>query len=535
MKKLLWTSALALTAMACLTACDESGTDSGLSIAEYKTASALPDTCSMEVAKVDTTYFACQENKWIEVTDSATVEKIKEGIEESDLQEVLEEMAEVLPTPDKKKSSSSSKKVESSDDKGSVEPESSASEDAECTGRRCGSSSSKKKDSESGSGSGGGSGTGEGGSGSGEGGSTPKCPKFDDTQAFCVNGVIYPLCGDAKESYNVEEKYCKENGLNGVIDDLPLCGTTKYNPDMLSCCGTQTYKVSEKFCLDDKDLRDRCSGMKYDPTRHECVADRILGKCGTKTYDFNESFCYDGVVKPLCNGMAYDEEYTTCVEGDVPKDFCGKTRIMLDYVDNTSIVLNVVSKNNPNKLEINEVITRTQAAVYNPPKPLDTLQISQLDLAKEYRDALYQNKAAVAFLQLVPTPMNATTQFCYNYNVYEKCDGEEYDPATQKCKDGKIVDKTSTCASDKYDVVLESYTGNKLAMIKKVKACCPAYGGLKEAKNVVDEVTGSESVEGHPFTVGESLSEETAEAMVTCLEEEEGEAAIPVTTVTCVK
>ena len=34
----------------------------------------------MEVAKAGDTYFACFENKWVEVTDSATVEKIKAAI-----------------------------------------------------------------------------------------------------------------------------------------------------------------------------------------------------------------------------------------------------------------------------------------------------------------------------------------------------------------------------------------------------------------------------------------------------------------------
>ncbi|MBQ3839756.1 MAG: hypothetical protein II819_07445 [Fibrobacter sp.] len=84
MKKLLWTSAMALTAAACMTACDDSNGASN-SIPEFKTEAALPDTCEMEVAKAGDTYFACFENKWIEVTDSATVEQFKEGLDEDEI------------------------------------------------------------------------------------------------------------------------------------------------------------------------------------------------------------------------------------------------------------------------------------------------------------------------------------------------------------------------------------------------------------------------------------------------------------------
>ena len=166
MKKLLWTSAMALTAAACMTACDDSSSGASNSIPEFKTEAALPDTCEMEVAKAGDTYFACFENKWIEVTDSATVEQLKEGLDEDEIKAKLEELEDLLKpaTPAKPKSSSSKKTDEDVDSSDSDEPESSASEE-ECTGRRCGSdgkSSSSKKPS-------GGSGSGEGG----EGGSSP--------------------------------------------------------------------------------------------------------------------------------------------------------------------------------------------------------------------------------------------------------------------------------------------------------------------------------------------------------------------------
>ena len=166
MKKLLWTSAMALTAAACMTACDDSSSGASNSIPEFKTEAALPDTCEMEVAKAGNTYFACFENKWIEVTDSATVEQFKEGLDEDEVKAKLEELEDLLKpaTPAKPKSSSSKKTDEDVESSDSDEPESSASEE-ECTGRRCktGNSSSSKKSS-------GGSGSGDSGEGGGEGG-----------------------------------------------------------------------------------------------------------------------------------------------------------------------------------------------------------------------------------------------------------------------------------------------------------------------------------------------------------------------------
>ena len=172
MKKLLWTSAMALTAAACMTACDDSSSGASNSIPEFKTEAALPDTCEMEVAKAGDTYFACFENKWIEVTDSATVEQLKEGLDEDEVKAKLEELEDLLKpaTPAKPKSSSSKKTDEDVESSDSEEPESSASEE-ECTGRRCktdNSSSSKKSSGGSGSGEGGSGEGGEGGSGSEE-------------------------------------------------------------------------------------------------------------------------------------------------------------------------------------------------------------------------------------------------------------------------------------------------------------------------------------------------------------------------------
>ena len=109
MKYILWTSALALSVAACLTACDDSSSDSSYEIPSYKNEADLPDSCNMEVAKVDTAYYACFENKWVAVTDSAAVEQLKEGLDEKEIKAKLEDLENLLI-----KSSSSSEKLASS-------------------------------------------------------------------------------------------------------------------------------------------------------------------------------------------------------------------------------------------------------------------------------------------------------------------------------------------------------------------------------------------------------------------------------------
>ena len=109
MKYILWTSALSLTIAACFTACSDSSSDSSYEIPSYKNEADLPDSCNMEIAKVDTAYYACFENKWVAVTDSAAVEQFKEGLDEKEIKAKLEELENLLV-----KNSSSSEKPASS-------------------------------------------------------------------------------------------------------------------------------------------------------------------------------------------------------------------------------------------------------------------------------------------------------------------------------------------------------------------------------------------------------------------------------------
>jgi len=190
MKKILWVGA-GLVAGICMFACGDSSSSTSFEIPTYRNEAALPDSCSMEVAKVDTAYFACFENKWVEVKDSAIVEQLKEGLDEEEVKAKLEELEELLKadtpaTPAKPKSSSSEETDEDVESSDSEEPESSDSEEEECTGRHC-----KGDDSGSGSESGSGSGSGSGKSSSSTGGGTSTEVSGPAGLSFLNSGVTW--------------------------------------------------------------------------------------------------------------------------------------------------------------------------------------------------------------------------------------------------------------------------------------------------------------------------------------------------------
>ena len=351
MKKLLWTSAIALTAAACMTACDDSSSGASNSIPEFKTEAALPDTCEMEVAKVDTAYFACFENKWIEVTDSATVEQLKEGLDEDEIKAKLEELEDLLKpaTPAKPKSSSSKKTDEDVDSSDSDDPESSASEE-ECTGRRCntdGKSSSSKKSS-------GGSGSGEGGSGEGgEGGSSPSSAtsgssvtrdehfklldEFVDWKSgtkAVVKTTVNPtdmesaLKSDGFEVtvYDSEDDATTANLFTWMMSGVNL-GFQKDDAVFLKTNNTPEDSSVLVFIVKEEasDVvgyahvlsRGKCGTSVYFKDTQICEEGKVLTKCGTETLalDFSTpKVCDEGVVKGIC-GMNYDFY-------DPKKEFC---------------------------------------------------------------------------------------------------------------------------------------------------------------------------------------------------------------------
>ena len=308
MKKLLWTSTMALAAVVCLTACDDTSSSS-FEIPTYKSDTSLPDTCSMEVAKVDTAYFACFENKWVEVTDSATVEQLKEGLDEEEIKAKLEELESLLVKPanntPKPTSSSAQGEVEGSGDEGDS---SSSSEEDEP------SSSSKKKKDKDDSGEGG-SGSGEGGSGSGEGGeSTPKrnaqFSVIDDYVTWSKDGTTATL-----------KKDIDETSLKTIFEGFLVTiygGSTSAAQKALDNVGSNIEAVDGdrivmKTLKETKDSNSYILQIKA-LTKGSAIYTDIspLGKCGESMYPKRTKFCDNDVAYRLCDGKTYAPKEQFC-------------------------------------------------------------------------------------------------------------------------------------------------------------------------------------------------------------------------------
>ncbi|MBR2074364.1 MAG: hypothetical protein IKB43_07730 [Fibrobacter sp.] len=316
MKKLLWTSAIALTAVACLTACDESTSGASNAIASYKTETALPDTCEMEVAKAGDTYFACFENKWVEVTDSATVEQFKEGLDEDEIKGKLEELEDLLKptTPAKPKSSSSKKTDEDVESSDSEEPESSASEE-ECTGRRCktdNSSSSKKSN----GGNGGSSEGDEGGEGSSPSSAESSSPSSTESSSPSSAESSSPSSTESSSPSSAESSSpssTESSSPSSANSSVSKCGGVVYDPETQSCVGTV--------------IKDKCGDNLYTHQQNWACVDENYYYIDPTDEDFvyvvdkRDGNAYRVLMGPdkvvwMAENLRYDNGSTRCYSGD---------------------------------------------------------------------------------------------------------------------------------------------------------------------------------------------------------------------------
>ena len=421
---------------------DSSSSDSGFSVPEYRNEAALPDSCEMEVAKAGDTYFACFENKWIEVTDSATVEQLKEGLNENEIKEKLEELEDLLKpsAPVKPKSSNSEGSDEDVESSDSEEPESSSDEE-ECTGRSCKDSSSSGKQ--------------QGDDDANKcGGET-----YDPATQYCQNGTTIAdlaTCGTAK--YNPEERYCTKDG---DVANLATCGTVKYNPEEKFCadetygivadlCGGQSYHAGEfEVCVNGTVKQYECCGYDgtnfeaymaciqdvdagtfehlYDPTTQYCqngttVAD--LATCGTARYEPEEKYCTkNGEVANLatCGTVKYNPEEKFCAD------------------ETYSIVADLCGGQSYHGFEVcvNGTVKQYECCGYD-------------GTNFEAYMACIQDLDAGTFEHLY----DPTTQYCQNGTTIADlatCGTARYNPATQYCQNGTTVADLATCGTVKYN------------------------------------------------------------------------------------
>ena len=269
-KHLLWFGSAFMTA-ACLMACgDDSGSGSDNTerkIQEYKVTSRLPAECeNADVAKVVEDYYACYENEWVKIADSAMVEKIKEGLDEGLLDDIEEFLADMKDKGDSTASSSSGKGSKGkSSSSGTETSSSSAVKDSSS------SSSSKESDDEEMCG---------------------KEPYDPDTQV-CEDGEVLEKCGK-RDSYDPETQFC--------VDD----------EDVYDKCGGEEYDPETQDCKEGK-VVGKCVDATYDLETQVCIEDVVLEKCGEEDgYDPAEQYCKDGTTPtklPVCGTGTSAKKY----------------------------------------------------------------------------------------------------------------------------------------------------------------------------------------------------------------------------------
>ncbi len=318
MKNFLWTSALALCTVACLTACDESSSSNdSADIPTYVNTAALPDSCEMAAAKVDSVYYACFENEWIEVADSATIDKIKDGLDEEDLKKELQDLQEALSSAAAQKANNASSSSAAVADEGEEEGIESSSEEA---GEETGDSSSSEKKS---------------GKDDGDSSSSVKVEKkcgtvvYDPDTQVCEEDVVKGVCGTV--TYDLDgTKTCDNNEIKGK------CGTAIYdldgtkicdNNEVKGVCGSATYKLDGTQACENNEVKGVCGTVTYILSdSYTCVNDEVKGVCGTVTYDLDGTkVCVAGEVKGKCGTTTYVLDGTRICENNVVKGVCGST------------------------------------------------------------------------------------------------------------------------------------------------------------------------------------------------------------------
>lgn len=277
MKKVLYASALAFMTAICFIACDDSSSSSSHEIPSYGTEADLPDTCSMEVAKIGTRYLACFENKWEEITDSVALDQFKEDLDEDEIKKILEKLENQTTKPAVPQNNNSDTEIGSSDS----EEESSSSSEEEAPS----SSSKKKRNSGSGSGSGSDSGSGSGSGDSGDG--TKKCGTntYNPATQFCATrgGVAERAYKKAtiKIGTDYSETWMAENLAYEISGNSDCYGSTEAEKESFCktygrlyawyiAVGKTADECSSKLCkLAEGDIQGICPDGWHLPSRAE--------------------------------------------------------------------------------------------------------------------------------------------------------------------------------------------------------------------------------------------------------------------------
>ena len=458
MKKHLLCLGTALMTAACFTACDDSGSGSSSSIKvlEFGKTSEFPEECeNAEVAKVAEDYYACYENEWVKVADSALVEKIKDGLDD----ELVVQIEEFLAENVKKSPESSSASEKDSKGKGdgkssssSVKGDSlSSSSSQDCKDKKC------------------------------EEESSEKCgdTTYDPSTQVCEKGKVLKKCG-RRYTYDPETQVCDDGYVWGK------CGDATYDLDDQICekgkvlgkCGENvTYDPETQVCEGDEVLEKCSEGVGYNPKNQKCEKGKVLKKCGENDYyDPDIRTCENGVIKGRCGEKGvYDLETKFCKGSDILEK-CGEN----DGYDPAE----QYCKGDTTVEPLSVCGTGTNAQKYNPEEsycseendvtPLETCGTYKYNPLEEYCiDKIKTEKWGVCGTGEKATKYKPTESFCARYDGIDERTYKYvvFDTLTWMAENvDHYVDQQSPCYNNT-DKNCENY--GRLYSYYSANAACP--------------------------------------------------------------
>jgi len=262
----------------------------------------------------------------------------------------------------------------------------------------------------------------------GEGGYWKSIPSDGNLQAVeiessakaAIEGKIF--CNGDELEPSAELACCK-----GINKEEP------YNPSIQMCKDGEVTATNPDECAN-SETQQCCNGKKFNPEMSFCFGSDVFGKCGGKEYNPLTQFCYDtpGYIAAFerCGGKDYNPTERLCCGNVIfnpsTSACCGGNTIYSSSTqtcnDKGEVLNNKTDECGGKKYE-----PTTQECCNGNPLTKSTQFC--------YNNGIIEKCVANG----TKDTFNPEVQFCFNgTTLLDKCNGEEYDAATQKC-DGNIV------------------------------------------------------------------------------------------------
>jgi len=203
-------------------------------------------------------------------------------------------------------------------------------------------------------------------------------------------------CGD--DSYNIAKQFC----YNGIVYDY--CNNAYFFPYLEFCYDGILYP--QCYSEDGNQIID------YNPLTHGCVNNKIVEtKCGAGWYDQEFQFCYDGILYMKCGSSDYDPPTQGCCNSSF---YDLLTQRCSSYEECRGLSCSYLKQEN-----------RCLCVNNNDGKLISSFPNTFYKLETKCGENWY----------------NQNQEFCIDNKVYQKCDGNDYDPLTQRCNYKTVENK----------------------------------------------------------------------------------------------